>query len=105
MSMSFISRHAIGVLIVLVVGALVLARAHGAGELDGPAVKQKLFSQGRLAGVRVRDDRERAALRHVAHVHVAFRAQADAVFVAFGSLEEHDRLDLDAHGFASVGSK
>jgi hypothetical protein len=34
---------------------------HLAGELDGAAEQQQLFGQRRLAGVRVRDDREGAA--------------------------------------------
>ena len=41
-------------------GALVLARGHGAGELHRAAVKQQLFRQRRLAGVRMRNDGERA---------------------------------------------
>jgi hypothetical protein len=35
---------------------------HLAGELDRAAEQQQLFGQRRLAGVRVRDDREGAAL-------------------------------------------
>ena len=42
-------------------GALVLARGHGAGELHGTAVEQELFGERRLAGIRMRDDGERAA--------------------------------------------
>ena len=44
-----------------------LARLDGAGELDRAAVEQELLGERRLAGVRVRDDRERPALRDVAH--------------------------------------
>ena len=44
-----------------------LARLDGAGHLDRAAVEQQLLRQRRLAGVRVRDDRERPALRYVAH--------------------------------------
>ena len=38
-------------------------RAHLAGELNGAAKQQQLFSQRRLAGVGVRDDREGASAR------------------------------------------
>ena len=43
--------------------ALRPAAAHGAGQLDGAAVEQQLLGERRLAGVRVRDDGERAAAR------------------------------------------
>ncbi len=44
-----------------------LARLDGAGHLDRAAEEQQLLGQRRLARVRVRDDRERAAPRDVAH--------------------------------------
>ena len=47
--------------------ARALARLHGAGHLDRAAVQQQLLGQRRLARVRVRDDRERAPARDVAH--------------------------------------
>jgi hypothetical protein len=40
--------------------AAVAARLHRARELDGAAEQQQLFGQRRLAGVGMRDDRERA---------------------------------------------
>ena len=46
--------------------ARALARLDGAGQLDRAAVQQQLLGQRRLAGVRVRDDRERAPARDVA---------------------------------------
>ncbi len=51
------------------VGGRVLARlasAHRAGQLDRAGVEQQLFGQRRLAGVRVRDDRERPPPRDFA---------------------------------------
>ena len=42
--------------------ALRLAGLDGAREVDGAAVEQELFRQRRLAGVRVRNDGERAPL-------------------------------------------
>ena len=43
-----------------------LAAAHGAGQLDRARVQQQLLGQRRLAGVGVRDDRERAPAGHLA---------------------------------------
>ena len=42
-----------------------LAAADGAGQLDGAGVEQQLLGEGRLAGVGVRDDRERPAPAHL----------------------------------------
>ena len=42
------------------------ASAHGAGQLDRARVQQQLLGQRRLAGVGVRDDRERAPARDFA---------------------------------------
>jgi hypothetical protein len=44
---------------------LALARFHRPGHLDRAAVQQQLLGERRLARVRVRDDRERPALRDV----------------------------------------
>ena len=43
-----------------------LAAADGAGQLDRAGIQQQLLGQRRLAGVGVRDDRERAPARHFA---------------------------------------
>ena len=43
-----------------------LAAAHGAGQLDRAGVEQQLLGQRRLAGVGVRDDRERPPPRDLA---------------------------------------
>ena len=43
-----------------------LRAANGAGQLDRAGVEQQLLGQRRLAGVGVRDDRERAPSRHLA---------------------------------------
>ena len=45
--------------------ALRLAAADGAGQLDRAGVEQQLLGERRLAGVGVRDDRERAAPAHL----------------------------------------
>ena len=45
--------------------ALGLAAAHGAGQLDGAGVEQQLLGERRLAGVGVRDDRERPPPGHL----------------------------------------
>ena len=37
------------------------ASLDGSRQMDRSAVEQELFGQGRLAGIRVRDDSERAA--------------------------------------------
>jgi hypothetical protein len=42
-------------------GALVLARRHAAGELQGAAVEQEFLGERGLSGVRVGNDRERTA--------------------------------------------
>ena len=42
-------------------GPLIFARSHGARQMDGVAVKEKLFRQSGFAGVRMRDDRKGAA--------------------------------------------
>ena len=42
--------------------ALRLARLDGAREVDGTTVEQEFLRQRRLTGIRVRDDRKRAAL-------------------------------------------
>ena len=47
--------------------ARALARLDGARHLDRAAEEQQLFGQRRLARIRVRDDRKRAAPRGVAH--------------------------------------
>src|SRR5207302_5332729 len=47
--------------------ARALPRLDRAGELNGAAEQQQLFGQRRLAGVRVRNDRERAPVGDVAH--------------------------------------
>ena len=47
-----------------------LAAANGAGQLDGAGVQQQLLGQRGLAGVGVRDDRERAAARNLAAEHI-----------------------------------
>jgi hypothetical protein len=44
----------------------VLAAAHRAGQLDSAGVQQQLFRQRGLAGVRMRNDRERAPARDFA---------------------------------------
>ena len=43
-----------------------LAAAHRAGQLDRAGVQQQLLGQRRLAGVGMRDDRERAPPRDLA---------------------------------------
>jgi hypothetical protein len=43
-----------------------LAAAHGAGQLDRARVEQQLFGERRLAGVGMRDDRERPPARDLA---------------------------------------
>ena len=39
--------------------------AHGAGELDRARIQQQLLGERRLAGVGMRDDRERPPPRHL----------------------------------------
>ena len=47
--------------------ARALPRLDRAGKLNGAAEQQQLFGQRRLAGIRVRNDRERAPVGDVAH--------------------------------------
>jgi hypothetical protein len=70
--------------------SLRLAAAHRAGKLDRTGVEQELFGERGLAGVWMRDDRERAAARDLRCQRVA---AGDEVFRGWGTCNFQDTIN------------